>query len=168
MGSPKRLLAVLANPPQTTSGLRTHGRVAMAGALLGCEEASIVNLFGTPSRDVTAIGALGRNSAAWAAARPAILLALAEADDVLLGWGCTEPTGSARLHHREQVSWLIGLLRDQSRQAWMVGARPRHPSRWQRYTAKCFPGMTFADGLAAALMPAALVDDAERQIRLAR
>jgi len=79
----RRLLAILANPPQATSGDRTYRRVAMASALLGCDEAAIVNLLGIPSRDVTAIGVLGRHSAAWAAARPAILLELGNADEVL-------------------------------------------------------------------------------------
>ena len=54
----RRLLAILANPPQATSGDRTYRRVAMASALLGCDEAAIVNLLGIPSRDVTAIGVL--------------------------------------------------------------------------------------------------------------
>lgn len=147
----RRLLAVLANPPLSTSGQRTLGRVTMAARVIGCGEVAIDNLFPTPSNDVTELNAIGAQADLWLAARPSLLRELRAVDDVLLGWGCSEPSGEARRHHRTQVTWLMGVLESRSVQVWTVGGQPRHPSRWQRYTAREYPGQPFVNALGASL-----------------
>jgi hypothetical protein len=149
--SERRLLAVLANPPLATSGLRTLSRVKLAARVIGCGEVGVGNLFSAASKDVTELTVLGVRPDSWLDARAGLLREICAADDVLLGWGCTEPCGEARLHHRSQVGWLMGVLESQSAQVWTVGGLPRHPSRWQRYTAREYPGREFVSALAASL-----------------
>jgi hypothetical protein len=149
----RTLLAVLANPPLTTSGQRTRDRVALAAQIIGCEEVVVGNLFSLPSKDVTAIGRLGARSDLWCNARADLVDQLSRADDVLLGWGCTEPAGRARSHHRSQIEWLLTAVDVKPIKIWTVGGLPRHPSRWQRYTSKVHPALPFSAALAVSLGP---------------
>lgn len=151
VGSGRTLVAVLASPPTTTSGDRTRNRLRLAANVLGFDRVGLVNLFGLATSTVLDISRLGTEASPWQVARPQIEEGLAVADGVLLGWGSTEPTGGARRHHRAQVSWLGCVLADRGLVAWTVGGTPRHPSRWQRYTARQFPGLIFGDALAKSL-----------------
>lgn len=76
---------------------------------------------------------------------------LDRATHILLGYGTTEPTGPARLHHREQVAWLRRAIGERGLPIYQVGNGPRHPSRWQRWTFRTYPGVPFADALKLSL-----------------
>jgi hypothetical protein len=141
------LLAVLANEPATTSGDRTRRRVATATNIIGCTTTVIINLFSVPTATVSGISVAGVEESAWLAARADISDGLRHADAILLAWGCTEPSGAARAHHRSQVAWLVGALSKISLPVWTVGGVPRHPSRWQRYTSRAYPSLAFNDAL---------------------
>jgi hypothetical protein len=145
------LLAVLASPPLTPSGNRTRKRLELATALIGCGSIKIVNLVATPTVDVLGIAVVGTEPGPWLTARETIRDGLEHADAVLLGWGCTEPPGPARYYHRAQVAWLLQIATHRGLARWTVGGTPRHPSRWQRYTARAFPDLPFETALASAL-----------------
>lgn len=151
------LLAVLASPPSTTSGVRTRQRLDIAARALGHDRVEIANLFGCPTSNVLEIAALGASEEPWMASRPAIRACLQSADAVLLGWGTAEPIGPARYHHREQVAWLRSAVADRRQVGWTVGGMPRHPSRWQRFTHRQFPDLRFDEALNRVLRPEQIV-----------
>jgi hypothetical protein len=130
-GSPF-LLAVLANPPLHTKS-RSFGRVELAARILGLERMRIVNLFAVASTSSRDIAALGHEPHGWTTARRPIMEALAEADQVLVGFGAIPVTGAARRNLEEQLHWLGETFRLQGHNTvWQVG-QARHPSRWHQY-----------------------------------
>ena len=149
--SARRLLAILATPPLTTSGARTCSRLHLATKILGSDVLVIVNLIAVPTRDVLDIASVGSESAPWREARCDLASQIAAADTVLLAWGTAEPAGPARDHHRAQVAWVNDLISSRGIVRWTVGGTPRHPSRWQRHTARMQPGLPFSLALAASL-----------------
>jgi hypothetical protein len=148
---PRTLLAVLANAPLTTSGDRTRHRVLTACEVIGCQTFEIANLLTVATPTVVDISVVGGDPTRWVAARGHIQRGIDRADEILLGWGCTEPAGVARQHHRAQLKWLAATIAELNRDVWMVGDTPRHPSRWQRYTASEYPGVPFRDALSRSL-----------------
>lgn len=146
------LLAILANPP-LTPGTRTRNRVLVASQLLGFDEMAIGNLFSIPTARTGDISVVGADVEGWMVARKTLESQLQTADGVLLGFGCAEPSGPARYHHREQVLWLEQQLEQFRHLVWWVGGQPRHPSRWQRHTSRCYPGIPFLEALEEALQP---------------
>lgn len=152
MTSAARLLLVVgSNPPSQTSGQRTWGRVEQARVILGLEEARLVNLFAIPSYRSSEVSELGVEPDAWLAARTDLEVGLSSADGVLLAYGTRPPDGLARQYFREQVDWLDRRIDALGLPSWWVGGAPRHPSRWQRYTWREFPGMAYPDALRLAL-----------------
>lgn len=149
----RHLVAVLATPPLTTSGDRTRRRVELAARLIGCASVEIQNLLLVPTATVLDVAAVASEPSAWIAARMALTASLDRADAVLLGWGHSEPAGPARELHRAQVAWLRRHAARDGTAQWTVGGTPRHPSRWQRYTARTFPDVPFERALAHALQP---------------
>src|SRR4051794_31018520 len=147
----RRLLAILASPPLATSGSRTRARLTLAARLIGCDTFAVANLISIPTTDVLDISVVGHEKASWCDARIRLAAQLDDAEDVLLGWGCTEPVGAARKHHRSQVAWLRTEVSRHGFRPWTLGGKPRHPSRWQRYTARYHNGLPFVDALAEAL-----------------
>lgn len=147
---PRTLTAILATPPLSTSGARTLARVEMARDLVGASSVKICNLLNVATNDVLEVRTVGADVAAWQLSRQGIRTALANASDVLLAWG-VEPTGRARQHHRTQVAWVMHLIAAQEMDAWVVGAQPRHPSRWQRYTSRAHSGLSFSSALELSL-----------------
>lgn len=147
------LLVVGSNPPARTSGQRTLARVGQAATILGFETATIANLFVLPTYRSGGISDLGRTPGGWLDARPRLLSALDECDGVLLAYGTQEPSGGARVHHREQVRWLDQQIEHRALPTWWVGGAARHPSRWQRYTWRELPGVEFSNALRVALCP---------------
>lgn len=143
-----RLLCILANPPINT-GARTLRRVELARELLDCTSVSVENLFSLATADVTNIAELGADEVGWATARQPLATELSASDVVLLAYGVSEPTGAARQHHRHQIRWLASKLARSNACIYCVGDGPRHPSRWQRWTARAFPGEDFATALKA-------------------
>lgn len=150
-GAGPRLLAILATPPLMTPGERTLARVRMAAEIIGCTSVVVQNLLGIATKDVREIAAVGKASEDWLATRESLETDIAIADSVLLAWGCSEPTGPARHHHRAQVAWIMNALKMRGLPYWTFGGQPRHPSRWQRYTSREHPGSPFSTALAASL-----------------
>ena len=146
------LVAVLANPP-LTDGRRTLRRVELAARLLGFPEVGVANLFAVPSRATGAIAELGIEEKGWLEARSPLEGQLATARGVLLAYGASAPTGRARTHFRHQVEWLHHRIAMLNLPAWQVGDGPRHPSRWQRWTHRTYPEVSFADALRHSLVP---------------
>jgi hypothetical protein len=147
------MAAVLANPP-LTEGERTLRRVAMAAELLGFEQVVIANFFAIASRGTGAIAVLGAGEDGWLDARAVLARQLDMAQGVLLAYGRTAPAGEAGLHFLRQVEWLGTRIAARSLPAWHVGDGPRHPSRWQRWTCRAYPGLPFAEALRRSLTPA--------------
>lgn len=145
------LVAVLANPATPDHGHRTRARVDLAARLIGCDEVLIANLFPTASRSSSDLVDLGRTEEPWLLGRPSIESTLKRADQALVGYGTSHPTGAAGLHHRAQLAWLDLLLARLAVVPWTVGGQARHPSRWQRYTSRQFPGVAFELALQRAL-----------------
>jgi hypothetical protein len=140
------LLCILANPP-LGPGERTRARLGLARDILGFETMTVSNLFAVPSSDVTDISALGAARAGWVLARRQLEPALSACDGVLLAYGVAEPTGTARKHHREQVAWVTDKIASLSLPTFQVGDGPRHPSRWQRWTARHHGTLEFSAAL---------------------
>lgn len=153
-GGHQQVAVVLANPP-LAEGRRTLARVETARRVLDATSAVTVNLFAEPSASVTDISVLGAEEQGWLAARSALMAALEPCTAVLLAYGVSEPTGLARAHHRDQVRWLWGCLALAGIPALQIGDGPRHPSRWQRWTARHHPGVPFIEALALSVRPAA-------------
>jgi hypothetical protein len=123
----------------------------MASEIIGCDDYVVVNLFPRPTRNVTEIALLGKDPQVWVEARPTVVAGLATCNEVLLGYRLSEPGGEARLHHRDQTTWIISVLQGLGRSAWTVGGRPRHPSRWQRHTSRAHPNLRFREALTLSL-----------------
>lgn len=160
-----RLMAVLATPPLATSGERTLARVRIAANLIGSTSVSVSNLLDVATNDVREIAKVGAREEPWVKSRAALSTAIGDADAVLLAWG-TEPVGSARQHHRDQVAWLLDAIRAQRIPSWTVGGQSRHPSRWQRYTSRAHAGLDFRIALELSLcqvMPVTRIADQAAQ-----
>jgi hypothetical protein len=146
----RKLLVVGSNPP-TTSGSRTLARSEQARSILEFDEVLIANLFSLPTYRTGMIDSLGLAPKGWVDARPALLEALGQSSGVLLGYGVGRPAGEAGTHHADQVRWLLDHLRSRGLPVWWVGGAPRHPSRWQRYTSRAYPGEVFVIALEKSL-----------------
>jgi len=147
----RRLLAILATPPLTTSGARTRGRLHLATEILCSDVLAIANMIDVPTKDVLDITSVGSEPVPWTEARADLASQIAAADVVLLAWGIAEPAGPARDHYRAQVAWVNDVIGSRGIIPWTVGGMPRHPSRWQRYTARKQPGLPFSLALGASL-----------------
>lgn len=149
---PARLLLVVgSNPPSQTSGRRTLTRVEQARVILGFEEARLANLFAVSSYRSGGLSEFGATPAGWLDARADLEAGLSLACGVLLAYGTKPPTGPARSHFRDQVEWLDRRIDAHTLPSWWVGGAPRHPSRWQRYTWRQFPDVSYTDALELAL-----------------
>lgn len=140
------LLVVLSNPA-TTSGARTLQRVELARTILGYKSASTVNLFSFATHRTGEISMAGAEADGWTGARKPIADSLHECEAVLLAYGCAEPTGPARQHFRNQVTWLRTEIGTRAIPVWTIDGRPRHPSRWQRHTHATHPDVPFREAL---------------------
>jgi hypothetical protein len=145
------LVAIASNPPLATSGERTRGRLEQACALLGFGEVRLVNFFAVPTYRTGGVADVGRTPEGWHDARETIEVALDHAEAALLAYGVAAPSGPAREHHRQQVEWLEVELGHRQLPVYWVGGAPRHPSRWQRYTFRRYPDLSYTDGLKLAL-----------------
>lgn len=150
-GGPLTLAVILMNPP-LTSGKATIGRLRKVGQIFGVDEVHVANLFPIPSRSTDVIEEIGVDEADWVRARSDIAQTLLGASHVLLAYGIRAPRLGAGLHQSSQVQWLLSSLQSAPSRIWMVGESPRHPSRWQRYTSRAFPGQPFDQALRAALI----------------
>lgn len=87
----------------------------------------------------------------WLAARYELACALDRASGILLAYGTGKPSGLAGNHQAAQIEWLKGEVGKRKLVTWTVGGKTRHPSRWQRYTYREFPGVDFLTALKASL-----------------
>lgn len=127
-------------------------RVELAAEILGFTGAEITNLFALPSRATGDIALLGASPEGWLSARQSLAAQIDSADGLLLAYGATAPAGLARMHFHQQVQWVTDLVEARGVEAWYVGDGPRHPSRWQRWTHRVHPGLTFPDALERSLV----------------
>jgi len=144
------LLAVLSNPP-TTAGTRTRNRVELARQMTGHSSVIIENLFGIATYRTNGISDAGVDQHGWVLARNRLELEIAQADGILLAYGSAEPSGPARQHHRDQVTWLAAQIEQRDLPVWMVADQPKHPSRWHRHTFASHPGVPFREALSVEL-----------------
>lgn len=154
------LAAILATPPLTT-GTRTLARLESARELIGADRVLVGNLLAVPTAHVGEITQLGADLEQWVESRPAITECVESADALLLGFGVSSPSGVARRHFQSQVDWLMTLLDEKAAPVYLVGNKPRHPSRWQRWTARAQPGLPFQEALARELRPVATAGAAD-------
>lgn len=148
---PRTLVAVLSNPP-LTDGRRTLKRVELAASLLGFDDVVVGNLFALPSHATGAITELGGGPEGWQTARAHLADRLPACDGALVAFGVSAPSGPARDHFRGQVRWLFEQTASSGLPTWQVGDGPRHPSRWQRWTARAHPDLGFPEALRASLV----------------
>jgi hypothetical protein len=148
--SEKRLVAVLASPPLTTSGVRTHARVKLAAEILDFDSFECTNLLDKPTSDIRGLGTFVERSM-WVGSRDSILAALDRADAVLLSFGVSPPSGPARAYHAEQLDWLFSEINRAKLPKFACGDRTTHPSRWQRVTSRRYPEQNFEVALAMCL-----------------
>lgn len=147
-----RTLLVIGSNPPTTSGQRTLGRAELARQVLGFDHVELVNLFSRPTYRTGGVSLAGMTETGWQEARPLLQAAVARAEAVLMAYGTTKPSGAAAQHHLDQVAWIEELAQQRGLEVWTVGGEPRHPSRWQRYTYRAYPGVPFTEALLASLV----------------
>jgi hypothetical protein len=145
-----RIVAVLSNPA-TTSGVRTLSRVELTRKILGFESAAITNIFALPTYRSGEISEAGSDVLGWHSARPIVSEAVKGADGILLAYGLQPPSGPAKRHFHDQIDWLRTQIQASQLPTWMLGGRPRHPSRWQRHTSSTFPELPFIQAVEVAL-----------------
>lgn len=127
------LVAILLNPPASSSGTRTTSAVCRAARVLGYQRFEIANLISVPTRSLTDLNALG-SKAWWLDARTSLSMAIARADGLLGGWGVGGMSGAMRKDRAEQTSWLLRTAAEAGHEyIWMLGGEPRHPSRWHQF-----------------------------------
>lgn len=143
-------MAVCSSPPKT-SGIRTLKRVEMARKILRYEHVRVANMFPLATQSSGDLKILGVHQSPWMISREEIQSGISLADGILLAYGTSAPTGPARHHWREQISWLFNRLDPLSVPIWSVSEEPRHPSRWHRHTFREHPGMPFENALSLVL-----------------
>ena len=126
-------------------------RVDQARELLGFNAAIVTNIFAFATYRSGDVADYGKDDRGWREARAELARSLDNCDAVLLAYGVSEPTGAARHLHRSQVAWLHDAIDVTGLPVWWVGNSPRHPSRWQRYTFREFPGVEYGQALRSAL-----------------
>lgn len=131
-------------------------RVEMLRDLLGHDSIQTANMFSLPTLSVLDINRFGRTPEPWLVARHELADCIDSSSEVLLAYGVQSPTGLARSEFQRQVTWMWDRLRTRDCPTWTVGNSPRHPSRWQRLTARDSPGTPFPEAVLAALSPATL------------
>lgn len=123
---------MLLNPPATSTGTRSRNAVTHAARVLGFDRVVIANLCAVATPTVVQLGDIGRG--AWEEAQSDLDVALVGAGAVLAGWGVSGLSGDARRWMDSQVDWLTMRAQGAGIDAfWMVGGKPRHPSRWHQY-----------------------------------
>lgn len=130
------LLAVLLNPPSSSSGARSLGAVRRAAAVLGFDGFRIANLFAEPTATVVELNALTVPGDSWAEVQQRLMKQLPAAGGVLAAWGVAGASGRLRNLRDARAAWLVAeACRCGHDAIWTVGGQPRHPSRWHQYVA---------------------------------
>lgn len=150
----RKLVAVLLNPPASSTGTRSRNAVARAATTLGYDHAIMTNLCAVPTPSVVELNDIDRDG--WDHARGELETALTGASAVLAGWGVAGLTGDAAVWMSAQVEWLSDrAMASGIFGFWMVGGAPRHPSRWHQYVSDKYgrtTGGTFDERIAQVLI----------------
>lgn len=145
-----RLVAILLNPPLSSSGNRSRNAVSRVSQLLGYKSVEVVNLYADPTNSNAEL-AFSETLEGWLRARQNLKIALPSADGLLGAWGVAALAGSAQRERNRQVAWLrTEASRAGLDNMWMVGGEPRHPSRWHQYVSDKYgrtTGGTFEERL---------------------
>jgi hypothetical protein len=150
------VLTVVLHSPPVDGGKRSLDRVEIATRMLRADRSIVVNLLDVRTTSVLDPNVSDASHDQWLASRPAMAAALESANAVLLAYGVSKPIGEGRRMFDDQVNWLQGEIAARGLPTWTVGGRPHHPSRWQRYTARAYPGVEFRSALSRSLVHAAL------------
>lgn len=125
--------AILLNPP-VTSGARTLQHLQAAARSLDCDSVEIANLFAVPTRDVTAINAVGQSSTGWDLAQDRLREIITASDHLIAAWGVSGLSGHTARQQRKQLEFVFCAARDVGQEhIWTLNGEPRHPSRWHQY-----------------------------------
>lgn len=126
------VVALLLNPPGSSSGQRTLGAVGRATTILGYDSYVVANLCNAATPTVVEL--THEPEDAWLGARADLRQKISAADALIAAWGLGGLTGPARHHSRAQVRWLIEqAVAAGHTEMWTVAGKPRHPSRWHQY-----------------------------------
>jgi hypothetical protein len=133
--------------------------VTRAGSVLGYSRIVVANMCASATRSVVELNALADDG--WELARLEMTASLAGASAVLAGWGVAGLTGQARRRMEAQEEWLSERARDLGIKAfWMVGGKPRHPSRWHQYVSDKYgrtTGGSFEERIAQVLVEVPII-----------
>ncbi len=130
------LLAVLLNPPASSSGARSRRAAQRAAEVLGYDCCEIANLFAEPTATVVDLNLLGAGLGLWAPVRQRLSEQIRGAGGVLAAWGVAGASGTLRRERDLRGAWVAAEAgRVGHEQIWTVGGAPRHPSRWHQYVA---------------------------------
>lgn len=134
--SAPRLLAVLLNPPSTSSGARTIGAVRRATDVLGFGSYEVTNLFAESTPTVVELNGVVADEISWGLLRTRLAEQLRTMDGVLAAWGISGASGQMRHARDERAAWLLAEAELCGHDfVWTVGGAARHPSRWHQYVA---------------------------------
>lgn len=154
---PGSLLAVLLNPPSSSSGARTVLAVRRAVEVLGFEGYTIANLFVEATPTVVELNAVIGDESSWFETQERLRELVRVAGGVLGAWGVAGASGRLRSMRDRRAHWVLAeAARVGHQEVWMVGGEPRHPSRWHQYVADRHgrtSGGTFEERLREVLLP---------------
>ena len=134
--------------------MRTLKRVELARDAIGCTSFVTANLYEFPLWDVNDPGAThdGDDVQSW-------MLGIREhflrngSGHVLLAYGVQIPPRNRRESYIEKLMQIKELILEYQCEVWMLGARPYHPSRWQRVTHRERPGVPFQSAVREIMVP---------------
>lgn len=156
MNSTRTLGAILLNPA-AGGGARTEQRVQLAAELLGCKFVEIANLCTATTVGIAELSDVAADPATWQDARSRLERVIADADELLFGWGVSRLSGRANSHLDAQIRWVQELAARTHKPCWVAGPGPRHPSRWHQLVSDLHgrtSGGTFDERLRQVLRPA--------------
>ncbi len=156
-----RVGAILLNPARQTKRVSTTQlvledvRVAKVWGRL-----EIANLVETPTRNSKELAQVATSPQVFLDARDRLEALLTSSETLVFAWKIAPLSGPAGRHVRGQAAWVISRARHHGHtHAWVMGGRPRHPSRWPQYVGPqrgLFDGSTTVDRLMQGLEHCAL------------
>lgn len=151
-----RVGVILLNPVRETKRASTTQivledlRVAKAWGNL-----EIANLVETPTRNSKELARVATCPQVFLDARDHLDAVLTSSDTLVFAWGIAPLPGPAGRHVRVQATWVITRAQHHGHtHAWVMGGRPRHPSRWRQYVGPqrgLFNGSTTLDRITQGL-----------------
>ena len=149
---PLRLAALLATPPLKTSGFVPSPGCALRVQFWGISRSPPSTSWLSRLMTFEAL----RRRAVWSSrgcsrVSRSCQRSMSQTPYFVLGV-CLRPSGPALGHFRLQVRWVGEVLAARGiESAYCFGDGPRHPSRWQRYTSRAHPDLSFEEAAVASL-----------------